>query len=48
MDIVVVPLAKQVAALKVNVGTAGVINCDAFVKGNDAFEVQLPFPEVTV
>ncbi len=43
-----VPLAKQVAAVVVNIGTAGVINCDSFVKANDAFEVQLAFPEVTV
>jgi hypothetical protein len=43
-----VPAAEQVAATEVMVGVAGVVNCAALLKDEDAPDVQVPFPALTV
>ena len=43
-----VPAREQVGAVVFIVGTAGITNTAALLKGADGFDVQVPFPEVTV
>ena len=42
------PADKQLAATEVIVGTAGVDNCDALLKLNEANDVHPPLVAVTV
>ena len=45
---VLVPSAEQLAAVLLNVGTAGVGNCAALLNEAEATEVQPPLLAVTV
>jgi hypothetical protein len=45
---VLVSAAKQLDAVLLIVGTAGVTNCAALLNAADAVEVQLPLSAVTV
>ena len=45
---VLVPVTKQVGAVELIVGTAGVTNTAALLNGIEAPEVQLPFDDITV